>query len=157
VKEAFDWIESEMQAMLAMQQPDGHVENWYGEGNFNRTAMLYALMKSQGVRPEHWKPGISIGAVRDGERLLFHLRGPSRIVVQFDFARHRRVLNLDKNYVRLNEFPEWYAVDENTLYRLRGNENEQILLGSELISGVNLVPGDWILVPVGPAPYAIAR
>jgi len=48
VPEALDWIDSEMKVMLAMQQPDGHVENWYGEGNFNRTALLYALMKSQG-------------------------------------------------------------------------------------------------------------
>ena len=37
--------------LLAMQRPDGHIEDWYGEGNFNRTALLYALMKSQGVRP----------------------------------------------------------------------------------------------------------
>ena len=37
--------------LRAMQQPDGHFENWYGEGNFNRTAMLYALMQSRGVRP----------------------------------------------------------------------------------------------------------
>jgi len=29
------------------------------------------------------------------------------------------VLNLEKNYVRLNEFPEWFTVDENHLYRLR--------------------------------------
>ena len=49
--------------------PDGHVEDWYGEGNFNRTALLYAFMKSQGVRPEHWQPGVRVGAVRDGERL----------------------------------------------------------------------------------------
>ena len=42
VPEALDWIESEMQVMLGMQRPDGHIEDWYGEGNFNRTALLYA-------------------------------------------------------------------------------------------------------------------
>ena len=39
-------------------------------------------------------------------------------MIRFDYARHRRVLNLDRNYVRLNEFPEWFVVDENTLYRV---------------------------------------
>jgi len=37
----------------------------------------------------------------------------------FDYARHRREINLRQNYVRLNEWPEWFAVDENTLYRLK--------------------------------------
>ena len=56
VPEALDWIDSEMKVMLSMLRPDGHVEDWYGEGNFNRTALLYAYMKSQGVRPAHWTP-----------------------------------------------------------------------------------------------------
>ena len=51
VPEALAWIESEMDVLLKMQRPDGHFEYWYGEGNFNRTALLYALMQSQGVRP----------------------------------------------------------------------------------------------------------
>jgi len=152
VPEAFDWIETEIQTMLKMQQPDGHIENWYGEGNFNRTAMLYALMKSQGCRPEAWKPGIRVGAVRDGDKLLLSLEAPSPTRILFDFSRHRRVLNFDRNYVRLNEFPEWFTVDENTLYRLWGAK-ERILLGSELISGVALEPGNWTVEPLGPPPY----
>jgi hypothetical protein len=151
VPEAVDWIESEFQVMLDMQQPDGHIEYWYGEGNFNRTAMLYALMQSQGVRPAHWRQGMQIGAIRDGDRLRLSLAVPADTVIQFDSARHRRVLNLDRNYVRLNEFPEWFAVHENTLYRLEpaGDGSRAITrLGSELIDGVELAAGDWV---VGPA------
>src|SRR4029079_5379403 len=99
VPEAFDWIESEMQVMLGMQRPDGHVEYWYGEGNFNRTALLYAYMQSQGVRPEHWQPGMAVGAVRDGEQLILDLTLPSPARIQFDYARHARAMNLDRNYV----------------------------------------------------------
>src|SRR4029079_4917922 len=40
VPEALEWIESETQVLLGMQRPDGHIEYWYGEGNFNRTVML---------------------------------------------------------------------------------------------------------------------
>jgi hypothetical protein len=184
VPEALDWIESEMRVMLDMQKPDGHVEYWYGEGNFNRTAMLYALMQSQGVRPVQWQPGMEVGAVRSGdaasasmstsaaqpdyglyndgqhqaaaessepERLYLSLVLPSPTSMRFDYARHRRVLNLDRNYVRLNEFPEWFIVDDNTLYRIRpsnetpGGSRDMIRLGSELVQGVELTSGDWIV------------
>jgi hypothetical protein len=153
-----DWIDSEMNVMLGMQKPDGHLEYWYGEGNFNRTALLYAYWKSQGVRPAHWQAAVRVGAVRDGERLLLHLDMPAARNIQFDSARHRRILNLDKNYVRLNEFPEWFTADENTLYRVtpvarRGEE--RLLLGSELIAGITMAPGDWVVVPAGRAPYAV--
>ena len=148
VPEALAWIESEMKVMLGMQRQNGHVENWYGEGNFNRTGLLYILMKSQGVRPDHWVPGVRAGAVRDGETLYLSLAMPTQRRIRFDSARHKRTLNLDRNYVRLNEFPEWYTVDENTLYRLRSGSKELVRLGSELIAGVEMVPGDWTVAPL---------
>jgi hypothetical protein len=151
-----------------MQRPDGHIDYWYGEGNFNRTAMLYALMQSRGVRPAHWRPGMSLGAAEErietgaaggagGSRLYLSLASPSSpVMIQFDYARHRRVLNLDRNYVRLNEFPEWFTVDENTLYRVHPatvpagiaaakDSAGTIRLGSELIAGIELAPGDWVI------------
>jgi hypothetical protein len=151
VPEALDWIESETQVMFGMQKPDGHIEYWYGEGNFNRTAMLYALMQSRGVRPAHWQPGMHVGAVQAGPRLHLSLVLPSPTAIRFDYARHRRVLNLDRNYVRLNEFPEWYIVDENTLYRVSpagGASPERVRLGSELIEGITLESGDWVIEPL---------
>jgi hypothetical protein len=150
VPEALDWIESETQVLLGMQKPDGHIENWYGEGNFNRTLLLYAYYHSQGVRPDRWVPGLRVGAARSGRRLYLSVAAPPgwQGRLRFDFARHRRVLNLDQNYVRLNEFPEWYVVDENALYRLRGPA-DRVYLGSELIAGAPLAPGDWIVEPSG--------
>ncbi len=147
VPEALQWIDSEMQVMLSMQRPDGHIEDWYGEGNFNRTALLYALMLSQGVRAAPWKPGLALGAVREGRSLLLHLGAPAR--VEFDFARHRRVYNWQTNIVRLNEFPEWFTVDENTLYQLTPKAGGEPLLrlGSELIAGIDLAAGDWTVQP----------
>jgi hypothetical protein len=166
VEPALAWIDDEMEVMLGMQRADGHLEDWYGEGNFNRTALLHAYMKSLGVRPAHWEPGVRVGAVRDaampaeparegrpGQRaardegrlvLSLDMPGPRRI--QFDFARHRRVLNLQQNFVRLNEFPEWYTVDENTLYRVaRPGAAGEVRLGAELVAGIVLAPGDWTI------------
>ncbi|MBN9660513.1 MAG: hypothetical protein J0H49_20155 [Acidobacteria bacterium] len=145
VPAALEWIDSELKVMLAMQRPDGHVEDWYGEGNFNRTVLLHALMKSRGVRASQWTPGLQLGAAERDGVLALYLSKPAR--VEFDFARHRRVLNFQKNYVRLNEFPEWFTVDENSLYTLvpAGGGAELVRLGSELIAGIELSAGDWTI------------
>ena len=150
VPEALAWIESEMDIMLGMQKADGHIEYWYGEGNFNRTALLYALMQSRGVRPVHWQPGMRVGATQDGQRLHLSLVVAKPTVIRFDYARHTRILNLDRNYVRLNEFPEWFTVDNNTLYRVSrvgAASSESIRLGAELIQGVTLDAGQWTIEP----------
>jgi hypothetical protein len=113
--------------------------------------MLYALMQSRGVRPVHWRPGVRVGGVQDGPRLHLSLVAPSPTALRFDFARHRRVLNLDRNYVRLNEFPEWFVVDENTLYRLSPAADASggmVRVGSELIEGITLTTGDWVVEPL---------
>ena len=156
VPEALAWIESEMDVLLEMQRPDGHFEYWYGEGNFNRTALLYALMQSRGVRPAVWQKGVGIGAVPAGDGLRLHVKAPAPLRVQFDYARHRRVMNLDRNYVRLNEFPEWFVVDENARYDLTAPSGESMQrLGAELVRGVTLAPGEWVVV-AGRRRHAIA-
>ena len=149
VPAAIDWIESEMEVLLGMQRPDGHFEYWYGEGNFNRTALLYALMQSRGVRPVAWRPGVGVGAAPEGDGLRLLLRAEGPTAVRFDFARHRRVMNLDRNYVRLNEFPEWFVVDETALYDVRPASGGGTLtrLGAELIAGIELAPGEWMVTP----------
>jgi hypothetical protein len=146
VPEALAWIDSEMKVMMDMQRPNGHLEYWYGEGNYNRTVLIWTLMKSQGVRPAAWEPGIRVGAVRDHQRLLIDIEAPAARRYTFDYARHRRVLNFDRNYVRLNEIPEWFTVGENQLYQLRRPGQEpKIRVGSELIAGIDLEPGRWVL------------
>jgi len=38
------------------------------------------------------------------------------------------------------------VVDENQLYRLRGPGSEEMVrLGSELVAGVALKPGEWVV------------
>ena len=154
VPEALAWIESETTRMLAMQRADGHLEDWYGEGNFNRTLLLYALMKSQGVMPTEKAPGLRLGAVRDGEQLRLHVGGVDAVRLQFDIARHRRVINLARNYVRLNEFPEWFVVEPTWLYRIEGGTGPaRIRLGAELMQGEPFTDGEWTVTPLGPPPY----
>jgi hypothetical protein len=141
VPEAVDWIESETKRLVAFQQEDGTIERWYGDGNWSRTLLLYAMMKTQGSFLDGWHEGVKLGAVLDGERLLVSLVAPAgwKGRLRFDHARHRRELNFARNYVRLNEWPEWFTVDENTLYRLTDAAGqEELRLGSELKQGLEI-------------------
>lgn len=148
VPAALAWIDSEMEVLLSMQRTDGHVEDWYGEGNFNRTALLWALMKSQGLRAAPWTPGLELGAVREAGGMRFTVNRAARI--EFDFARHRRVQNWRKNYVRLNEFPEWFTVEEGRLYALTGPDGtSRVYAGFELVGGVDVGPGSYVLRNLG--------
>jgi hypothetical protein len=156
VPEALDWIESEVKTLIAFQQPDGTVERWYGDGNWARTLLLYAMMKTQGCSLDGWTEGVRLGAVRDGERLYVSLDGPAgwKGKLRFDYARHRRTLNFDRNYVRLNEWPEWFTVDESRLYRLvDASGHEDIRLGADLKDGIEVAaPGRWIVEQTRPSP-----
>lgn len=155
VASAFEFVEAEMDRMLAMQKPNGHLDESYLEGNFNRTSIMYMMYKSQGILPVGWNAGVGIGAERDGENLRFSLtvdgtNSKKKILsqkVRFDSERHRRFLNFPKNYTRVNEFPEWFVVQENQLYQVQkvGAKEPLIRLGSELIHGVELEIGDWEL------------
>lgn len=154
VPEALDWIESETRVMQAMQKPDGHLEYWYGEGNYNRTLILYAMWKSLGCLPDHWVPGLELSARQDGEGIRLRVSRTGLAAswdghIRFDFARHRRVMNLSRDYVRLNEFPEWFIVDDSTLYTLQRDGGDTLTrLGAELIDGVKLQDGMWHIRPV---------
>jgi hypothetical protein len=147
VPEAADWIESEVRTLLAFQQPDGTIERWYGDGNWSRTLLLYAMWKTQGAYLDGWREGVKLGAVRSGERLFVSLEAPAdwRGRLRLDYARHRRTLNFARNYVRLNEWPEWFTVDESTVYRLvDGAGRETWHLGSELKDGLEVSgSGRW--------------
>jgi hypothetical protein len=154
VPEALDFIETEIRTLMAFQKPngDGTVESAYPDGNWARTVLLYALMKTQGCYIEDWREGVRLGARREGNQLYISLQAqrPWHGKLHFDFARHRRVLNFDRDYVRLNEWPEWFTVDENTLYRMEDASGRvRVLLGSELKDGVSITgPGRWLLNPL---------
>jgi len=53
--------------------------------------------------------------------------------------------------VRLNEWPEWFTVDENTLYRVvDGAGRESLRLGSDLKDGIDVVAPGRLIVEKAP-------
>jgi hypothetical protein len=147
--------------MLDRVRPDGIVEDWHGDGNVIRTALMYAMWKSQGARLEPWNRRVHLGAVREGDRALFSVtaEAPWSGVVRLDHPRHRDHLHLPINYPRLNEWPEWFTVEHDRRYLLTvGSAAPVERLGAELVQGVplSLKAGETVRLTVadgGAAPY----
>lgn len=139
--EALAWLEKVVPVFLALQRPDGIIEGWHGDGNYARTALMYALMKTAGARVQPWRPGLRLGAVPQGETLHLVLvsDAPWEGTLYLDAPRHRLHLGLSINYPRLNEFPEWYTVEPVRLYRVAVEGKElSPLLGDDLVRGLPL-------------------
>ncbi len=118
VQSGFEWVEHETAHMLAKQADDGVIEGWHGDGNYARTAILFALWKTQGCHIEPWRADVAVGAVeQDG---VLYVTVSSRWSwegrLYFDRPRHREYFNIPTDYARLNQFPEWYTVESGANY-----------------------------------------
>jgi hypothetical protein len=127
--------------MLDVVRPDGIVEDWHGDGNTIRTALMYLMWKTQGARLEPWTPQVHVGAERDGASVLFSVTADQAWSgrLRLDHPRHRDHLHLPVNYPRLNEWPEWFTVEHDRRYEVRTGDAAPVLrLGAELVEGLAL-------------------
>lgn len=147
VPSALDWIDSQTRLMWARQHADGIIEGWHGDGNFARTSIMYALMKTQGVHAEPWRADVRLGAVRDGEGIALSLAADQpwsgRII--FDTPRHKTNMRLPLDYPRINQFPEWFTVEAGKKYEVLDVKSRQ----SEVQSSEKLLEGKPISLKAG--------
>jgi hypothetical protein len=126
VPEAARWTNRQAGILFGVQADDGRVEDRYLDGNFVRTALLYAAWKSGGTRLEPWSASATVGAEHDGACMTIVIATGEdwngRLV--FDRPRHATNLRLPLNYPRLNEWPEWFAVQAGASYHV-----EDVLTG----------------------------
>ncbi len=122
VPSAFPWIDAQVEYLFKKQRHDGIIEGWYGDGNSARTLIMYAFMKTQGVRAAPWREDIRLGAVRD-------VQGAVHVLIEsefqwigrlcFDRPRHRDYFHMPLDYPRINQFPEWFTVEADKSYEIR--------------------------------------
>ncbi|UCH14964.1 MAG: hypothetical protein JSV22_03110 [Bacteroidales bacterium] len=62
-RQAETYMDTSIRRMWNLQQPDGIIEGWYGDGNFARTSIMYCLWKTQGLTISNWNEDVSYGAV----------------------------------------------------------------------------------------------
>ncbi len=147
VPEAAEWIDSQMRIMLAMQQPDGIIAGWHGDGNFARTAIMYALWKQQGVTIRPWRNDVRLGAELDQDHtcrlyLVADEAWTGKLV--FDQPRHKTFMNMPLDYPRINQFPEWFTVSADGKYQVTVSADSGTASAggdSSEVQGSNLIEG----------------
>jgi hypothetical protein len=135
-----EWIDSEIRVMWGMQQDDGIIEGWHGDGNFARTTIMYNLRNTQGTHIQPWRPDIGIGGHSEGDTLFLSIAADSSWEgkVYFDKKRHALQMNLPMDWTRINQFPEWYTVDPQSTYLVKLFNSRKIyeIQGEKLLSGL---------------------
>lgn len=119
VPEAMEWADYMAGRLLAKQRDTGVIEGWHGDGNFARTALMYALWKTQGAYLEPWRADLRVGAARaaDGSvHFVVTADWPWKGRLRFDVPRHAEWLNMPDDYPRLNQFPEWFTARADRVY-----------------------------------------
>ena len=138
---AFEWVESEIRRLFEFQRDDGILEGWWGDGNFSRTALMYAFYKTQGAYCTTWRKDLYLAAEETADGLEVYLKAekPWAGKLRFDPARHRHFLGMSRDYPRINAFPEWFTVEPLEVYVVerKGKQPERVL-GDQLINGFPL-------------------
>ena len=124
VPEAIEWADYMAERLLAKQRDTGVIVGWHGDGNFARTALMFALWKSAGAYVVPWRSDLRVGAVLDGDRMYFVVTSdwPWTGVLHFDRPRHVEFLGMPKDYARLNQFPDWFTVSQASIVRSETGE-----------------------------------
>ena len=135
------WVDDEIEVLFHMQSADGSSNNGYLDGNFKRTALLYAMYKTQGAKVQPWRQDINLGTAydRSQQRLYVHLSAGSSWsgLLKFDTPRHRGIWNLPFEYPRLNGAPQWFVVDPDKKYVVK-----DVISGRQVVeSGAALANG----------------
>jgi hypothetical protein len=140
VPELKSWINSEMQVMFAMQQPNGIIGGWHGDGNFARTAIMNSLWKTQGATIQPWRVDVILGAEKTETETYFALTAETdwegKLV--FDAPRHKTILHLPIDYPRINQFPEWFTAEDAKEYSVVSSQKAITgkYSGAQLVDGI---------------------
>jgi hypothetical protein len=146
---ASNWVDYSIEFLFNKQRSDGIIEGWHGDGNSARTALLWALEKTQGVTASPWRDDLRLGAVRgpDGALQVFLASDwPWSGKLRFDRPRHRSPIYLPLDYPRINQFPEWFTAGSTQKYEVKTGEGPtQIVEGTDLYKYPATVKADELL------------
>jgi len=113
IPQAMEWADYVGAILLAKPRDTGVIEGWHGDGNFARTALMYAFWKTQGAYLDPWRADLRIGAAVDPEGYTcFQVEAdwPWHGKLRFDVPRHDEFMHMPSDYPRLNQFPQWFTV-----------------------------------------------
>ncbi|WP_120709886.1 hypothetical protein [Ulvibacterium marinum] len=130
------WVESEIQVMWSLQDSShrknaqkwkgsGIIEGWHGDGNFARTTIMYCLWKTQGTTIQPWRSDIKLGAVDSDDGIILSIKADEdwQGILKFDAPRHHTIMQMPADWPRINQFPEWFTVNQEKAYEVKDLTN----------------------------------
>jgi hypothetical protein len=108
------WVDDQMANLFKFQRDNGFVDQGYLDGNFIRTALMYADLRSGGFTVQPWREDISVGFAKDSAGqavVIVKTKQPWTGTLRADRARYKDFLHLPWNWARLNSWPEWFVPD----------------------------------------------
>jgi hypothetical protein len=129
---ASGWVDQSMEFIFNKQRYDGILEGWHGDGNSARTALLWALSKTQGIAASPWRDDLRLGAVLEPDgsvRVFLATEWPWSGKLRFDRPRHDAPMYLPLDYPRINQFPEWFTAAPTQKYEVRRGGAVRIVEG----------------------------
>ncbi|MBI5010837.1 MAG: hypothetical protein HZB98_14575, partial [Bacteroidia bacterium] len=140
--ETAEWIENEISVMWNKQQSTGIIEGWHGDGNFARTTIMYCLWKTQGTYLVPWNEGLEIGGVQNDSTLYLSVTSGDdwEGKIMFDRKRHKEFMHLPFDWPRINQFPEYFAVERDKNYRIKMEKIRKLIIikGDDLLEGLTV-------------------
>ena len=153
VDSAFGWVEESMEFIFDKQRHDGILEAWYGDGNSARTAIMYALHKTQGITVTPWREDMQLGAVQTQDGTV-HVSLSTEWFwsgqLRCDRPRHKDYFNMPVDYARINQFPEWFVTASDKDYTVALDEGEERDVRGDQLWGYPLVlePGQTLRLTI---------
>ena len=142
VQSVKEWLDSEIKVLWGFQKEGGRIEGGHGDGNCARTTIMYCLWKTQGIVPLEWQKDLNLGAVRTGNGLKITLTSAEgwKGKLKFDVKRHKTMMHYPADYPRINQFQEWFTVDDNKTYRINNTWSKKatVFSGKALAKGMNV-------------------
>ncbi|HCO92632.1 MAG TPA: hypothetical protein DIU00_01555 [Phycisphaerales bacterium] len=114
------------------------------QANGVRTAIMQALMHTQGVLACLWQQGLELGAAPVDNGIVIVLRAKENYQghLEFDIPRYRLYMGFQKDWPRMNTIPEWFTVEPEGSYNITMDDGTKIYTGAQLHNGlaINLEP-----------------
>lgn len=142
--EMADWLDRITPKLMAWQRADGICDGTYLDGNYVRTVLMWAMMKTAGTRVLNWRNDLKLGAAVDSGKLYVQLSAGQawQGLLCFDGPRYHENSGLMVDYPRINQFPQWYTIQPDALYNVLVNGRAMpTMLGQDLIDGLPLSAG----------------
>lgn len=143
VAEGIAWADREVASNIVYaDQPEHLWGTMKLESNGVRTAIIHALMHTQGLRALPWRQDLSLGACAADDGLAIVLKADQdwsgRLL--FDIARHKHYLGFQHDWPRMNTLPEWFTVEFDQQYKVcdANSGSEATYSGRQLHEGLPL-------------------